>query len=175
MLIKKYDLEVFTPPCEPGAARFAAKAHLNKVNITPVLPYLNATLPGVDYNPAAPALRWKRGRHTIVFHPFEIAISNMDDRAQAEGEIRELIELINRTWEGRAQIEPSETVRQRPSHLAIFKLLPGTNCKLCGEPTCYNFALKLTVGLVNLSCCPALAEPDLRSAHTQLQEMLGGR
>jgi ArsR family metal-binding transcriptional regulator len=27
--------------------------------------------------------------------------------------------------------------------MAIFKLLPQTNCKQCGEPTCYTFALKL--------------------------------
>ena len=26
MLIERYDVEVFTPPCEPGAERFAAKA-----------------------------------------------------------------------------------------------------------------------------------------------------
>lgn len=28
MLIDKYDLEVFTPPCEPGAERFSAIARL---------------------------------------------------------------------------------------------------------------------------------------------------
>jgi hypothetical protein len=30
MRIENYDLEVFTPPCDPGAERFAAKAHLNR-------------------------------------------------------------------------------------------------------------------------------------------------
>lgn len=174
MFIEGYDLEVFTPPCEPGAERFAARAYL-KVDITCVLPFLNATLQGADYNPAAPALRWERAGHTIVFHPQEIAISNMADRGEADGEVRDLIELVNRTWECRDQIEPSEAVRQRPSHLAIYKLLPGTNCKVCGEPTCYNFALKLTASLVNLSSCPALTQLDQRPALAQLQEMLGAR
>ena len=27
MLIEDYDLELFTPPCEPGAERFGARAH----------------------------------------------------------------------------------------------------------------------------------------------------
>lgn len=174
MLIERYDLEVFTPPCEPGAERYAAKVRLG-TDIEPVLPYLNAVLKGADYNPAAPALRWRKAGHTIVFHPEEIVASNMADRDEAEGEMRELIELVNRTWERRAKIEPSEAVRQRQSHLVIFKLLPGINCKACGEPTCYNFALKLTAGLVDLSSCPALAELDQRSALAQLQEMLGSR
>ena len=42
-MIETYDLEVFTPSCDPGAERFTAKARL-KVDISEVLPYLNATL-----------------------------------------------------------------------------------------------------------------------------------
>jgi ArsR family metal-binding transcriptional regulator len=173
MLIDDYQLEVFTPPCEPDAPRFAAKAHLGQ-DIRKVLPFLNAVLGRAEYNPAAPALRWRKGSHTIVFHPFEIAISNMDDRAQTEGEIRDLIELINRTWEGRAQIEPSEKVRQRPSHLEIYKLLPGTNCKECGESTCYNFALKLTTRQIHLDACPKLQEPAHVESRSRMVVMLEG-
>lgn len=36
MLIEQYELDVFTPPCEPGAERFAAKALLT-VDISAVL------------------------------------------------------------------------------------------------------------------------------------------
>jgi len=43
MLIENYELEVFTPPCDPGAERYAAKAHLT-ADISEILPYLNATL-----------------------------------------------------------------------------------------------------------------------------------
>lgn len=44
MLIEKYDLDVFTPPCEPGAERYSA---VLTVDISGVLPYLNATRRGV--------------------------------------------------------------------------------------------------------------------------------
>ncbi len=50
MLIDGYDIEVFTPPCEPGAERFAARARLT-TDISVVLPYLNATLRGAVYHP----------------------------------------------------------------------------------------------------------------------------
>ncbi len=40
----------------------------------------------------------------------------------------------------------------------IFKLLPKTNCKKCGFPTCLAFAMKLAQGGVDLSACPDVSE-----------------
>ncbi len=170
-LIKDYDLEVFTPPCEPGAERFAARARL-KVDITEVLPYLNATLRGAVYNPAAPALTWKKGGHNIAFHPFEIATSDVEDREKAEQEVRGLVELVNRTWARRAEIEPSHEVRQRPTPMAVYQLLPRTNCGQCGEATCFTFALKLVAAQVSLEDCPPMGEPRYRPQAQQLAALL---
>ncbi len=44
------------------------------------------------------------------------------------------------------------------SGVAIFKLLPKTNCKKCGFPTCLAFAMKLAQGQVELSACPDVSE-----------------
>jgi ArsR family metal-binding transcriptional regulator len=158
MLIDSHDLEVFTPPCDPGAERYAAKAHL-AVDISAVLPYLNATMRGAVYLPGASALTWKKGGHNIAFHAFEIATSNVEDRTEAENELHGLIELVNRTWERRSEIIPDTTSRRRPTPMAIYKLLPNTNCKQCGEATCYNFALKLSTSQKKLADCPPLADP----------------
>lgn len=40
----------------------------------------------------------------------------------------------------------------------IFKLLPKTNCKKCGFPTCLAFAMKLAAGGVDISACPDVSE-----------------
>lgn len=42
--------------------------------------------------------------------------------------------------------------------LEIFKLLPKTNCKECGFPTCLAFAMNLAEGKVELSACPYVSE-----------------
>ena len=42
--------------------------------------------------------------------------------------------------------------------IEIFKLLPKTNCKECGEPTCLAFAMKLAAGKAELSACPHVSE-----------------
>mgnify|MGYP000076628767 FL=1 len=171
MLIENYDLEVFTPPCDPGAERYAAKAILN-TDISEILPYLNATLRGAVYYASANALTWKKAGHNIAFHAFEIAVSNVEDRDGAEKELRGIIDLVNHTWERRAEITPDTSTRQRPTSMALYKLLPNTNCKQCGEPTCYTFALKLAASQKKLADCPPLAEPQYAEKRAALEELV---
>lgn len=42
--------------------------------------------------------------------------------------------------------------------LAIFKLLPKTNCKECGVPTCMAFAMALASGKATLDQCPHVSD-----------------
>jgi len=52
------------------------------------------------------------------------------------------------------------------SGIQIYKLLPQTNCKECGFPTCLAFAMKLAAKQVELSACPYVSE----ESKTQLAE-----
>ena len=47
--------------------------------------------------------------------------------------------------------------------LQIFKLLPNTNCRKCGYPTCLAFAMKLSAGKEVLDKCPD-ASAETRAA-----------
>ncbi len=42
--------------------------------------------------------------------------------------------------------------------IQIFKLLPGTNCKECGVPTCLAFAMNLASGKAELDSCPYVSD-----------------
>ncbi len=42
--------------------------------------------------------------------------------------------------------------------IQIYKLLPQTNCKDCGEPTCLAFAMKLAAGKAELAKCPHVSD-----------------
>ena len=44
------------------------------------------------------------------------------------------------------------------SGIAIYKVLPQTNCKECGHPTCLAFAMKLAARQVELSACPYVTD-----------------
>jgi ArsR family metal-binding transcriptional regulator len=172
MLVDHYDLEIFTPPCDPGSERYTATVRL-AADISAVLPYLNATLQEAEYQPAAPALAWKQGRHFIVFHPAQIAASNFEDRAEAVDEAQRLVALVNDIWERRAEITPDHSAPPpRPLPLAVYRLLPRTNCKQCGEPTCYTFALKLVASQRAVDECPPLLEAGHAESLAALRRMV---
>ncbi len=42
--------------------------------------------------------------------------------------------------------------------LAIFKLMPKTNCKECGHPTCMAFSMALAASKITLDKCPYVSE-----------------
>lgn len=42
--------------------------------------------------------------------------------------------------------------------IEIFKLLPKTNCKKCGFPTCLAFAMKVAQGQIDIEKCPDVSE-----------------
>jgi acetyl-CoA decarbonylase/synthase, CODH/ACS complex subunit gamma len=44
------------------------------------------------------------------------------------------------------------------SGIQIYKMLPQTNCKECGFPTCLAFAMKLAAKQVELASCPYVSE-----------------
>ncbi len=50
--------------------------------------------------------------------------------------------------------------------IQIFKLLPQTNCKECGAPTCLAFAMNLAAGKAELDSCPYVSD----EAREQLAE-----
>jgi ArsR family metal-binding transcriptional regulator len=172
VLIQHYDLKVFTPPDRSGAERFSALADLD-ADVSKVLPYLNAIWAGANYRHATNTLLAIKGVYQLTLYARRIAIGNVESYDQAVTEINELIELINRTWEHRADITPIFEARQRPTLMAIYRLLPQTNCTQCGEPTCYSFAIQLAASHQRLSACPPLHEPACIEELAALRDLTG--
>ena len=53
--------------------------------------------------------------------------------------------------------------------IEIFKLLPRTNCRECGHPTCLAFAMNLSAGKIELSACPYVSE-EAKAKLTEAEE-----
>jgi acetyl-CoA decarbonylase/synthase complex subunit gamma len=58
------------------------------------------------------------------------------------------------------------------SPLDVYKLLPRTNCKECGEENCMAFATKLVNREVPLEKCTPLLTEEYENSYKQLREML---
>ena len=140
MLLRGYRKEIFRPECNPQFQSLHCIAHLDE-NITEVLPYLNTVLGGHQYFREPPALTFKHQGKLITLHPMEIPVNALRDEEEADRILEWLKGEINTTWwEKRSQIKPSFDTPAKPKILEILKLLPKTNCRECGQPTCMVFA-----------------------------------
>ncbi|MEM1551969.1 MAG: acetyl-CoA decarbonylase/synthase complex subunit gamma [Candidatus Bathyarchaeia archaeon] len=58
------------------------------------------------------------------------------------------------------------------SPIDVYKLLPRTNCKECGEENCMAFATKVVNREVPIEKCPPILKKEFEKAYKQLKEML---
>jgi ArsR family metal-binding transcriptional regulator len=171
-IAKDYDLHLEAPACEPGAEYWNATAQF-KDDISDVFPYLNAQWKDAIYSPGARQITFRFEDRAVALKPHEITISNLPDRDSATIELEKILAEINRIWMDRENLTPLTTPRKRLVAMEIYQLLPQTNCKLCGVPSCFAFASKLTVGEADVTACTPLFEEDSYAEKRQaLSDML---
>jgi len=58
------------------------------------------------------------------------------------------------------------------SPIDVYKLLPRTNCKECGESNCMAFATRLVNGEVSIEDCPVILKEEYKESYEKLKELL---
>ena len=157
-LITDYEVRLVEPGCAPGSARYGLLIDVPN-DISPVFPYLNAILDNVSYDHENRILIWRERSQAYALRPNEIRVAPGEEPLDARLLASEIIERINRVWEERHNITPRFTEKRPPAVIDIYKLLPRTNCRKCGYPTCLAWAAALRSGEARLEqCLPLLAE-----------------
>ena len=156
MLLESYRLKIFNSECNPGAMAVHCFAHLDQ-DVREALPYLNTVLGGFEYIQDPPSVTFKAHGKLITVHGRKIAVNALKDEAEARKIVEWLKREINDAWAKRDQIVPSTKGAPRPQLIELLKLLPKTNCKACGEPTCMVFAARLAEGARGIDACEPLA------------------
>ena len=103
-----------------------------------------------------------------ALRPREIRVAMVYDLQNAREIAEEFISRINHIWEKHEQITPLYTERKPPPVIEILKLLPKSNCKLCGYLTCTAFAADLSQGKVLIEDCPSLCQPEYSAKKEQI-------
>jgi ArsR family metal-binding transcriptional regulator len=156
MLLKGYRKEIVRPECRPEAQSVHCIAHLEQ-DITEVIPYLNAALGGFQYLKDPPSVSFKVHGKLIAVHPRMICVNALRDEEEGEKIIEWMKQEINDAWERRGEIEPRFEGAPKPKVIEILKLLPKTNCRECGQPTCMVFATQVAEGGKGSDDCPPLS------------------
>jgi ArsR family metal-binding transcriptional regulator len=174
-LIRRYSLRLYRPKCNPEADYLSAFGLVSQ-DLSPVIPYLNAVIKGAVYAARVPSLTFYHEGHMMTVQPRQIGASKCADEAEARRLLDWLMELINDTWRRRAELQPRYEEVPPLNILQVYKLLPGTNCRQCGEATCMVFATKMVAGERQVSECKPLREDErYRAKAMALAEELAKR
>ncbi len=160
MLLNTYQMEIFNNECMPGAMTVQCFAHLDQ-DVSQSLPYLNAVLGGFEYIKEPPSVTFRTQGKLISVHGKKIAVNALKDENEAKTIVKWIIREINDAWEKRDEIEPCYIGMPRPKIIEILKMLPKTNCKECGAPTCMVFATQLAEGAKTALDCPTLDKENI--------------
>jgi ArsR family metal-binding transcriptional regulator len=170
MLLHSYKI-TRTLPCLADPMKIRVIAEVSE-EIQEVFPYLNAVLKSCIYNHSANTLTIRKDQKLIALHALHITLAKVEDEKEAEEILKWLKDLINQTYETRASIEPNYSMSAELKALDIFKLLPGTNCKKCGEPSCLAFAVKLVGRDIEITKCDPLLSERYQAKREVLIELL---
>lgn len=155
MLLKSYQKEIFNAKCNPDFDSVHCFAHLDQ-DVGEAIPYLNAELGGFQFTSDPLSVTFKNRGRLITVHPRKIAVNALKDEAEADKILIWLQNQINDVWRRRDEITPSYEPAPRPQVFEILKLLPKTNCKECGLPTCMVFAVQAAEGVKGSDDCPQM-------------------
>ena len=145
--------------CLADPAKIRVVAELS-CDVSDALPYLATLLPRAGYNGEAGILTLVHGGRLITVYPRVVTLAKARDEEDARGVLEWLRGRINEAYAGRGELEPCQHRRRQPRLLDIYRLLPGGNCRRCGELTCLAFATRLALGEISLRMCQRLEEED---------------
>ena len=129
-------------------------------DISEGFPYLNAVVKNAVYTPEAQNLNFKMDAGAISLMPREMSVGQVTCEEDATKVLDYVKEMINDTWERRTGITPVYERKEEIKAKDIVNSLPKTNCRDCGLPTCFAFAVALLKGQKRLSDCSALSKPQ---------------
>ncbi len=169
MYIKKITIKTILP-CLADQTKIRFHAELDN-DITELMPYLNRIIDSAIYNPYGHTLTIKKDG-LVTLHPKEIAAGQVKDVATAEKICDWLKEKINYVYENKNKIEPLFERRNQLTALEIYKLLPQTNCKKCGELTCIAFAVKILSEQKSVFSCSEIFDDKYSQKRKELFRIL---
>jgi len=143
----------FIAACMADDTKLRFIAQFDK-DVSEVMPHLNATVKGAVYTQSIPTLGFQHGHRMVTLYGTRLAVGKTDEIVDTWRTMAWVKDLVNRIWIDRDSIEPCMEERAKPQPLEIFRRLPQTNCRECGEPTCMAFAARLSRGEAALRGCP---------------------
>ncbi|MEM2750440.1 MAG: (Fe-S)-binding protein [Nitrososphaerales archaeon] len=175
VIVRKIEIKEISPcTADPERIKFLAQADKP---LEDVLPILYLAIPNAKYSEKLGALSYMHQQHLItIFANGRISMTYVKDRNEANQLVEKLRRLINRAiiylkTYGKPNPETVQAKKEL-TPIKIYELLPKTNCKMCGEQSCFAFAAKLLNGEKTLQDCQLLDSKEYSAFKFQIERMI---
>ncbi len=147
-----------TRTCLGVEERMCAHFRLD-ADISPLFPYINGVAQAAAFFEKPLFIRFILDGILCGLYPHHGVAAPFAGREEALEFLERLLVFLNDIHCRRDALAPNHKRWKPVPVLDIFRLLPRTNCRECGFPTCLAFAAALSQQKTFPKQCPALARP----------------
>jgi len=143
-------------PCIADSSKFRIIARL-KPPLGGAIKLLEPLFPRARYSEKIQALIIQKGNILItIYSTGNVTMTMIKSDVEARETLEDLKKTINDAiFKG---VTPVPREKIKVDHAEIYKYLPKTNCQICGEQSCYAFAIRLIGREVSLDKCTQLLD-----------------
>lgn len=144
-------------PCIADKTKFRIIARVEPP-LGGALKLMEPLFPRARYSEKIGALIIQRGNILITaYSTSNITMTMISSEDEAKQTLEDLVRTINEAIAKGVTPVPREKIKI--DHAEIYEYLPKTNCKVCGDQSCYAFAIRLMGKETTLDRCTPLLEP----------------
>ena len=156
-------------PCIADASKFRIIARLEP-NLGGSLKLLEPIFPRARYSEKIGALIIQKGNALITLYSAgNVTMTMISSEAEARTVLESLKDAINEAIA--SGVTPVAREKVKVDHAEVYKYLPRTDCNICGEQSCYAFAIRLVAGETALEKCTPLLEPKFATSLETLRSL----
>jgi ArsR family metal-binding transcriptional regulator len=156
-------------PCIADVSKFRIIARLEP-QLCGALKLLEPLFPRARYSERIGALIIQKGNVLITLYSNgNVTMTMISSEAEARSVLEGLKETINKAISSGVTPVPREKVKV--DHAEVYKYLPKTDCRICGEQSCYAFAIRLVGGETTLEKCTPLLESKFTTSLETLRAL----
>jgi len=165
-------------PCIADSTKIRVIAEMD-ASLERALPYLYLHFKSSKYLEPLGVLTFTTTRDEMVsmYSSGKVCVVRVESDDRAKEILSELLKLVSKAHDLASKRGPPSKeeleARRRLNVMSVYRLLPKTNCRVCGEQNCMAFAAKLLSGEAELSMCkPLMEQPKFKEFHEKLKAML---
>lgn len=133
-------------------------------DVRDLFPYINAMIPDARYFDQPESIQFLFDDIQSTLYPLEVVAAPFQDRNQALAFFSHLVDFLNDLHNKQKDLRPDHRIYRPLSVIDVLRLLPKSNCGVCGYSTCLAFAAALRQGKSVPDLCPGFSAPIYENA-----------